>query len=59
MVPLTGLDLHFSSLMDEKLWSGTVKPSPVALIRAAFNCSSPYGIKKRDTPAGYPFSWCR
>ena len=31
-----------------KLWSGSVEPSPAALIRAAFNFSNPRGMQKEE-----------
>ena len=44
MVPVTGLDLHFRPW--RKLWSGSVQPSPAALIRAALNGFSSGSLHK-------------
>ena len=40
-----------------KLWSGSVEPSPAALIRAAFNFSNPGGKQKSQHPNGCWLFW--
>ena len=48
-----GIRLHFR--LWRKLWFGSIKLSPAALIRAAFDCSNPRYHAKRGRAFVIPF----
>ena len=50
-VRMTGLDLRLLSPWESKLWSGSVKPSPAALVRVAFKwVRVPSDRNKKERP---------
>ena len=55
MVRMTGLDLRLLSPWESKLWSGSVKPSPAALVRAAFKWVLILSAPKKERPYSLSF----